>query len=412
MKKILLLGEGYYHVIKNKQDISKFLHRHDPVLKQISISYFNQSTFKKNIVIILESRYPYLEYLETYNRLVTNENITPQNSIFIISTLYEPRPLIYSYWVPYLTQHYNIPSEIITYINCATSELDKYSPVKLVSSPILGIKFTQNYDDVLGFKPDELYELKTKKTKLFSSLVHRLNASRVLISSALISNFSKKDYEISLGSSSPTHIPTSSQKQFLNRVAASIGGEINFIEKHTPKRFNNQEINVYNHNGSQYLMIDPQLRSCLFEVVHETVGPNDIWMEESVKITSDFFSSTEKSFRHIYNFQIPIFYQKGYYNYFYKTFGFKPFDIIPWKKWDNMDNGYLKALEIVKFLKEFKLKNYQEILYENKNIFIYNAYRIKELNVKSFLVELKMAHNIANTYWEATDLELYINRYK
>jgi len=404
-RKAFILDEGFYHTVFDDTSRRNILFSSNKVTKHLVNSFFEDEHLFLNLVVIIETRYPYQDYLDKYDDLVNREKITVDNSIFFIVTLFEPRPATYSYWIPYLNQHYKIPLEKINYFTCAYHELDKDLKAKVFTDPKLGATFTFNYNNLDIYNVHNTINYHTVKTKLFSNLVRRLNPSRLITSAGLITNFDKSDYILSLGTGDENKKGNDDRRQFYNRLAASIGAPINFMDK-LPIRFDNEKLDVTNHNGAQYKMIDDELRKCLFEVVYETISTNDLFMEESVKIPDDFFSVTEKSFRHIYNFQIPIFCTpKGFVAKFYETFEFEPFDILPWQEWDSIDNTLVKAKRIIDFLSDIKTSDYKLIFDENKRTLLTNAYRVQNLMKEIHLIELLLAIRGIENYWEPKSLK-------
>lgn len=369
---VYYVGEGFYKIFTPGEELQGYFH-YPAQMRLLSDSYLNQKKNKQPLLILSETRYPYVDYVQKLDDLLNLGKFDIKDASIFIFTQLEPRAATYSYWIPYLVHKYGVDPKQIVYINTSHCELDAELDVKVVTRPTLPIKFATNHDNLSVYDPThEINMYLHTKDKLFSSLVRRLNISRVLATAALMKNFDEKDYILSCGIDDENM--SDKQVRYYDRIAASTGYGLDFC-KSLPIRLEDSPLDVTNPIGNQFQLTHPSLRECVFEVVHETVGQQCIFMEESVMTTDNFYSFTEKSFRHAYNLQVPIFINRsGFYEHFYKTFDQEPHVGIPWEEWDKIDNYHTKVNEVVKFLKEMQKKDlHNEIVLPNKEIFRKNA---------------------------------------
>jgi hypothetical protein len=396
-KTVYYVGEGFYKIFTPGPDMEGYFH-FPASMRLVSESYINQKKAKQPLLMLTETRYPYTDYVKVLDDLLSLNKFDIKTASIFIFTQLEPRAATYSYWIPYLIHKYGVNPKQIVYLNTSYCELDAELDVKVVTRPTLPIKFATNHDNLSMYDPThEINMYLHTKDKLFSSLVRRLNISRVLATAALIKNFDEKDYVLSCGVDGDM-----SDKQILyyDRIAASTGFGLDFC-KMLPMRLEDSPLDVTNPIGNQFQLTHPSLRECVFEVVHETVGQQCLFMEQSVMTTDNFFSFTEKSFRHAYNLQIPIFInRRGFYEYFYKTFDQEPHVGIPWKEWDKIDNYHTKVNEVVKFLKEMQKKDlYNEIVLPNKEIFRKNSLTLHHHAVATHIHQVYMTIDAVEGHW-------------
>ena len=405
---VYFVGEGYYHVLDTRQSVFGHFHKFGYV-ENLIISYIDQNEITTPLVILQETRYPYDNFVDKLDEMLASYKLDTTNSLFYIFTEAEPRPATYSFWVPYLLHKYNVTPNNIVYINSVRCELDQELPINVISNPLLGIKFATNYQDLSTYRVEHEINMFSQKTKLFSNVVRRLNISRVLTTAALMKNFNEDEYIISCGEDETPKFG-SSHVNFYNRIAASTGYGLNFMNK-LPIRFDSI-LDVTKPNGHQFKMSDRSLQTCLFEVVHETVGAQDIFMEQSVMTTDNFFCVTEKSFRHAFNLQIPIFiYRAGFYKWFYETFKLRPHNVIPWEEWDEMQDYHTKVNSVVKFLKSIDKQDYQKIFDENKHTVHYNAVALRKHAIAHHLYSLEVAKSAAEIHWDTRSLDILLGNY-
>jgi len=405
---VYFVGEGYYHVVDTKQAVFGNFH-HFGYIEHVVMSYVEQTEVTAPLVILQETRYPYDNYIEKLDEMLSSYKIDSTNAFFYIFTEQEPRPATYSFWVPYLLQKFKVPANNIVYMNSVKCELDSDLPINVVSNPLLGIKFASNHTDIASYRAEHEINMFSTKNKLFSNLVRRLNISRVLTTAALMKNFNKDQYVLSCGEDDIVKFG-SSHENFYNRIAASVGHDLNFMSK-LPIRFDSK-LDVTVSSGHQFKMTDRSLQTCLFEVVHETVGAQDIFMEQSVMTADNFFCVTEKSFRHAFNLQIPIFMSRaGFYKWFYETFGLRPYKSIPWQEWDEMQDYHTKVNSVVKFLKSINKQDYQKIFDENKDIIHHNVIKLRNHAIVHHFYALEVAQTAAGIHWDTKSLNTTLGNY-
>lgn len=410
--KIVFIGEGFHRPIYNQSGVSAHLNTFG-YMGPIATSFLEEKVDNYTLFILQETRYPYSSYVDVLDKCLDKYNINLNDILFYIFSEHEPRPAAYSFWVPYLKHKYKIDVDKIIYLNATQCDRDSKLDIKVFSEPVLGVKFITNFTPLSSYDP--LHECNMYlhlKDKLFSSLVRRLNVSRVLGTAALMHNFDSSEYVMSCGDDTEhTEYIDGKKKRYYDRIAASTGYGLNFVDK-LPMRFDYTLDVTYGH-GHHFKMFDPALRECVFEVVHETVGLQDLYMEESVMTTDNFFCVTEKAFRHNFNLQIPLFVcRSGFYKFYYETFDLEPHVGIPWEEWDKMDNYHDKVDSIVEFLKEVKANNSQmEILEKNRKIIENNAWKVKLHVILIHIYSARMAERAASVHWEPKKLRKRLNQY-
>jgi len=279
----------------------------------------------------------------------TNYNI--HDSKIVINTLYEPRQQEDSLLVHYLLQKFDIAPENIIFLTCAQQNTKVLpSTINSVVLPTLGISFAS----VLEKPPIEsdLPSSGVTKTKLFSCLTKRITPQRYVLTSLLYREFNPYiDYEMSLG--------VESEKIDVNRInhliteSVKAGGDIFFSEK-LPLIFDSPIVDI--KANKHYMMKNSSLQNCMFDIINESVG-YDYPDNYTVDNTDNFNYSSEKSFRHLYNFQVPIFNcRPEYIEYFKETFKTDLFeDLLPLNEIYTEPDAIKRSIKIVKLLKEWKL---------------------------------------------------------
>lgn len=335
-------------------------------------------------IYIFDERF-YLAYNEIIrlDKLLKETKVDITTATIVINTLFEPRFIQDSLFIEYLINTIKIDPANIIYLTCAQQKPNRYihKKIKIVELTKLGISFCSLLEskEVTPISIDEYNKRNIKKTKLVSCLTKRISPQRFTIASLIHKNFEKSEYELSLGVEKNFNDDWNLMS-FWVRESIKAGGNLFFYEQ-LPLVFDNREIDSDKHQ--QYKMADEKLRHCMFDIVNESIGydyPLDyrIYNETGRNYTS------EKSFKHLYNFQIPIFNcNPEFIPYFKKTFNTDIFeDIVPVDKIYSIENSIERAKEIVNFLVEFKNNptvNYEEI----KERLRYNYNSIKRIHLEA-----------------------------
>ena len=337
----------------------------------------------KQIYIFDETFYlPYNDIIEL-DKLLKETKVDIFNAKIIIHTLFEPRFIQDSLLVEYLLNVIKIDPSNIIYLTCAqqTSSNSIHKKIKIVELTKLGISFCSMLEskEVTPISIDEYNKRNIKKTKLVSCLTKRISPQRYIIASLIHKNFEKQEYEISLGVEKNFNNDWNLMS-FWTRESIKAGGNLFFYEQ-LPLVFDSREIDSDKYH--QYKMSDEKLRHCMFDIVNESIG-YDYPLNYRIHNEAGRNYTSEKSFKHLYNFQIPIFNcNPEFIPYFKKTFNTDIFeDIVPVDKIYSIENTIERAKEIVNFLVEFKNNptvNYEEI----KERLRYNYNSIKRIHLEA-----------------------------
>lgn len=404
MKRIFVTQDMFYNFGKDESFIREYIH--DVVLEFIAFSYLNESNWDGDLVFIFEQRYANTDMrgFQTLDEMISKHKINMKKALVFVYSLYEPRAAIYSGASRYVNLKYNTPNDQINFLSCTQCKHDVNVDFNVIADPMMAINFTTNYNDIAVLEARKILDHHPGKTKLFSSLVRRLNVSRVMMTAAAMSNFKEKDYILSAGIGDYTkEIPN--RKNFYNRMALTFGAGLNFLDK-LPIRYDDVDLSTVDIDTPQYKMYDPRLSECLFDIVHETVSGNDIFMEDSVTMTDNFFSYTEKSFRHVFNYQLPLFIAPpNFYKVFLNTFELEPPVMVQWETLDSISNYYDKVTATVEFLKKVKKdRNYDVIFDKNKDIMLHNFLTLQRHNTNRHLFDKDMAIDAISPYWSPKKL--------
>lgn len=350
----MIMNPGIYlHTPQTNKQLNKYSKVTNDDIQDI---YVNLASSKVNVHIIEQVFYWNMEENERFGKYLSEHFPYSQDSKFIIFTLNEPRLLDNCLIVHYLINNLKIkPANIIFISSAQQNEKQKLAQlgVHIITMSKLGISFCSIAEQVITNKLEDTEKVfNTTDTKLFSCLTKRLTPQRFVITSLLHKEFSPQEYEMSAAGESEQSLINSSITNHCVRESVLAGGNIDFYKK-LPLVFDTYPIDY--QNNTHYRMRHDKLKKCLFDIINESIGHN-YPLNFPIDNLDNFNHATEKSFKHLYNYQIPIFNcRPEYIDYFKSTFNTDLFeDIVPMDRIYSKNTHHERAIEIVSFLKQFK----------------------------------------------------------